>query len=88
MKKLYFYQTGIGKIGIAENQGSITDIFFGSEKVPRDILLEETSLLREAFWESSEGLIFLFHRKEPRFKKAFGALFVRSHTEKPEPMGK
>ncbi|HBR03236.1 MAG TPA: methylated-DNA--[protein]-cysteine methyltransferase [Ruminiclostridium sp.] len=54
MKKLYFYQTGIGKIGIAENQGSITDIFFGSEKVPRDILLEETSLLREAAGQLQE----------------------------------
>jgi len=48
MKNLFYYQTDIGKIGIAENGQEITNIYFQGESVPKDILLNETNLIKEA----------------------------------------
>jgi methylated-DNA-[protein]-cysteine S-methyltransferase len=48
MKKLYFYQTDIGKIGIVDNNEAITNLYFQDETVPLDIAVEETDLLKEA----------------------------------------
>ena len=43
MKKIYYYDTYAGKIGIAEESGAITDIVFKTIDCP----VEETELIRE-----------------------------------------
>lgn len=43
MKKIYYYDTYAGKIGIAEEAGAITDIVFKTIDCP----VEETELIRE-----------------------------------------
>ena len=43
MKKIYYYDTYAGKIGIAEEDGAITDIVFKTIDCP----VEETELIRE-----------------------------------------
>ncbi|MBL4934668.1 methylated-DNA--[protein]-cysteine S-methyltransferase [Clostridium sp. YIM B02515] len=48
MKSLFFYQTDIGEIGIAENGQAITNIYFQGESVPKDMVLNETNLIKEA----------------------------------------
>jgi len=46
---LYYYQTELGKIGIAENNGSITRLFFQTDTVPDNVQLCETDLLKESW---------------------------------------
>lgn len=46
--KLYFYQTEIGKIGIAENRGSITNLYFAADVTPQDVEICETEIIKEA----------------------------------------
>lgn len=48
MKTIYFYETEIGKIGIAENGEGITNVYFNDEKIPKDMIVEETKLIKEA----------------------------------------
>lgn len=48
MKKVFFYQTAIGKLTVAENGQAITNLYFHEEAVPQDAIYEETELLREA----------------------------------------
>ncbi|ABR49641.1 methylated-DNA--protein-cysteine methyltransferase [Alkaliphilus metalliredigens QYMF] len=45
---VYFYETSIGKIGIAEKNGNITNLYFETDKPPEDIEINETPLLQEA----------------------------------------
>jgi methylated-DNA-[protein]-cysteine S-methyltransferase len=45
---IFFYQTSIGEIGIAENRGSITNLFFQDEQIPRNNVVLETEVLKEA----------------------------------------
>jgi len=46
---LYFQQTPIGKLGIAEREGSITDVYFADETIPQGFVIGETALINEAF---------------------------------------
>lgn len=48
MKKVFFYEKEIGEIGIGEDNGAITDIFFGTEIDPIDTELRETPLIKKA----------------------------------------
>ncbi len=48
MKHIFFYQTNIGEIGIAENKGSITNLFVKRERILRDVVVKETAVLKEA----------------------------------------
>jgi methylated-DNA-[protein]-cysteine S-methyltransferase len=48
MKSLYFYETVIGKIGIVDNDGFITNLYLDSDKIPEDIEIRETELLENA----------------------------------------
>ena len=48
MNNIFFYQTAIGEIGIAENGGSITNLFFAKEQIPRNNIIFETGILKEA----------------------------------------
>lgn len=54
MKKAFYYETVIGKIGIAENGKAITNIFFGKTVVPKEIKEEETLLLEKASKQLNE----------------------------------
>lgn len=46
--KLFFYQTGIGKIGIAEHDSSITNVYFEKDVVVQDVEIQETYVIKEA----------------------------------------
>lgn len=48
MKNIFFYQTDIGKVGIAECKNAITNVYFQAETIPEDALLNETDILKEA----------------------------------------
>lgn len=67
MKKVNFYDTEIGPIGIGENNGEITDIFFAGNDEPADkaqMELFETPLIKEAWRQLSEymqGKLKTFH---------------------------
>lgn len=45
---LYFYETELGKMGIAEDEGKITNLFFEGEKTPEGFEVFETEVLKEA----------------------------------------
>lgn len=47
--QLYFYQTTIGEIGIGEERGSITNLYFETDPIPRDAEIGETEGIKEAF---------------------------------------
>jgi len=49
MKNLYFYDTPVGRIRIAEEEGAVTNLFFESEKELTGIKLNETPVLRETY---------------------------------------
>lgn len=45
---IYFYQTAIGKIGIAEQNEKITNLYFTDDRWPDDGKICETAILQEA----------------------------------------
>lgn len=49
MKTLFFHNTPLGKLGIAEQQGFITDVYFVGDTLPEEFELLETPLIKEAF---------------------------------------
>ena len=64
MKSLYFYKTDIGKVGIVENGGQITNLYFESDKIPTDLEIRETKLLKTA----GKQLLEYFSRKRKTFE--------------------
>ncbi|GBF34352.1 methylated-DNA--protein-cysteine methyltransferase [Desulfocucumis palustris] len=46
--QICFYECDIGRIGIAENAGRITNLYFTNDKLPREIQICETPILKEA----------------------------------------
>ena len=44
-----FRETSIGRISIEENDGGITHVYLETDAVPRDEIVHETPLLRQAF---------------------------------------
>ncbi len=46
---LFFQETEIGTVGIAECSGQITNLYFGASAVPLDAEPSETEVIREAF---------------------------------------
>ncbi|MGI6084832.1 MAG: methylated-DNA--[protein]-cysteine S-methyltransferase [Acetivibrionales bacterium] len=48
MKNIFYYETRIGKIGIGEENGAVTDVFFVNEIISDDDRLRETALIKEA----------------------------------------
>ena len=44
----FFYETRIGKIGITENHGEITNLYFANDEVQQGLHLCETPILKEA----------------------------------------
>jgi methylated-DNA-[protein]-cysteine S-methyltransferase len=45
---MYFYECDMGKIGIAERDGRITNLYFESDELPQDMQICETPILIEA----------------------------------------
>jgi len=54
MKKLFYYNTAVGKIGIAEEYGFITNLYFMNMKQPLNAKQYETDVLKEAFIQLCE----------------------------------
>jgi methylated-DNA-[protein]-cysteine S-methyltransferase len=52
-KKCYYYDTKIGMIGIVEENNLIVEILFGKKE---DIIIEETSLIKETYHQIKEYL--------------------------------
>lgn len=48
MKNLYFYNTEIGKIGIADDGKAITNVYFNESPKLKDTEIKETDLIKEA----------------------------------------
>ncbi|MFZ2724924.1 MAG: methylated-DNA--[protein]-cysteine S-methyltransferase [Methylococcaceae bacterium] len=46
---LYFQQTLLGKIGIAENEGKISDVYFETDNISSTIQINQSVLIKEAF---------------------------------------
>ena len=45
---MLFYESKVGRIGITEKEGSITNVYINNDELPKDMQLCETPLLREA----------------------------------------
>lgn len=55
MKKLFYYKTKIGEIGLAEDNNKITNLFFETSTVDKDkYLISESYILREAHKQLQE----------------------------------
>lgn len=54
MKKACFCESALGRIGIAETNGKITNIFFGNTVLPGEYIMEDTPLLNEAVSQLNE----------------------------------
>ena len=48
MKNIFFYQTNIGQIGIAESENAITNLYFPGEPVSENVIVKETEILKKA----------------------------------------
>ncbi|MBO6271288.1 methylated-DNA--[protein]-cysteine S-methyltransferase [bacterium] len=56
MKKVFYYDTQIGKIGLAEEWGFLTNLYFMNMNQPLNAKMFETDILKEAFVQVSEYL--------------------------------
>lgn len=56
MINLFYYETKLGTISIAEENGYITNIYTGKLKLDTNYVLKETDLIRTAFVQISEYL--------------------------------
>lgn len=57
MKNIFYYETKIGKIGIAEKNNYITNLFFGISSLDYEkYLLKETKVIKEASKQLKEYL--------------------------------
>lgn len=64
MKKLFYYHTPIGEIGIAEEDGSICAIFFSHEKISKEeYMIKESSLIKNAYRQ----LVEYFNKQRKTF---------------------
>lgn len=61
MKNIYYYESCIGNIGIAEEEGKITNILFENEKLNNTFVIKEIEIIKKAHDEIEE--YFLGKRK-------------------------
>ncbi|GAA0076280.1 methylated-DNA--[protein]-cysteine S-methyltransferase [Clostridium sp. CTA-5] len=57
MKNIFFYQTDIGEIGIAENGNAITNLYFERIDLKDNFNLSETKLIKEAYSQLKSYLL-------------------------------
>lgn len=78
----YFYESDLGQIAISEDNGSITNVYFMDEELPKDINICETPILQEAarqlkIYFAGEPIEFtlpLAPRGTPFMKRVWAAL--------------
>lgn len=56
IKNAYIYNTEIGTIAIMDNGNEITDIYFNDENIPKDAIITESKLIKEAKKQLDEYL--------------------------------
>ncbi len=56
MKSVWMYETVLGKVALAEENGKITHLFFGGDQIPGVMARRETVALKEAARQLSEYL--------------------------------
>lgn len=56
MKSIFFYETDIGGIGIEDNGEYITQLYFLKDEKPKDFIINETPLIKEASRQLEEYL--------------------------------
>lgn len=56
MKNIYYYETRLGRIRIAEEEGQIIELVFGDDSFPGEAHIEETEILKEANLQLQEYL--------------------------------
>jgi methylated-DNA-[protein]-cysteine S-methyltransferase len=56
IKNIYYYQTLIGRIGIADNGDTITDVVLHGEKAPVNCRINESQLIKSAAAQINEYL--------------------------------
>lgn len=54
MKNIYYYDSYLGKIGIAEENNKITDVLFENDKLEDKYIINETEVLRDAALQLEE----------------------------------
>lgn len=55
MKYIFYYQTQIGKVGITEENGKITNLLFESSKIAKDsYVTKETDVIKKAYMQLQE----------------------------------
>lgn len=54
---LYFQETLLGKIGIAENEGKISNVYFETNNIFSTIHINQTELIKEAFAQLNAYLL-------------------------------
>ena len=59
IKNVFYYDTEIGKIGIAEKDNEITDVFFGVSKLKENTNINETSIIKLTISQIKEYLMGL-----------------------------
>ncbi|MCL5071017.1 MAG: methylated-DNA--[protein]-cysteine S-methyltransferase [Actinobacteria bacterium] len=72
MKNIFYYKTSIGRIGISEKDGRITNLFFTTDSLPDDYIVTETDILKAAGKQLQEYLACQ--------RKAFNLPFAPSGT--------
>ena len=92
MKYLYFYDTKIGKIGIAEEDGYIIKIYFENGKIIKeDYEIFESEVIKEASSQLNQylnGKRKEFNLSEQSLEKMFGIalkiylMVIQVHTRK------
>ena len=46
---IFFYETTIGKIAIGESDNYITNIFFNTDLIPKDVKIVESEIIKECY---------------------------------------
>lgn len=49
MMNIFFYETTIGKIAIGEKDNFITNIFFNTDLIPKDVKIVESETIKECY---------------------------------------
>jgi methylated-DNA-[protein]-cysteine S-methyltransferase len=56
MDNVFFYPTDLGKVGIADNGSAITRLYFDCGIIPQSAKVNETALIKEAFYQLQDYL--------------------------------
>jgi methylated-DNA-[protein]-cysteine S-methyltransferase len=80
MRHVFFYETDIGKIGIAEYKNRITNLYFSDKHISENMIVQETKLLKEAA-EQLRNYLCGYHKAFDLPLEAAGTIFMRTVWE-------